>query len=182
MTVQGIHHITLVCRDAQRTVDFYAGVLGLRLVKKTVNFDDPGSAHRYWGVDGGEPGTIITYFERDPARTRRVQMGAGQTHHFALGVPDEETQLAYQERLRGAGLPVSEVKDRVYFKSIYARDPDGHIVELATAGPGFLVDEDAANLGQQLMLPPWLESRREQIEATLTPITFPAPEGPISSL
>lgn len=173
---QGMHHITAIGSDIERADAFYRGLLGMRLVKRTSNFDDPDSAHWYWGVDEGQPGSIITYFERDPARTRRVQMGAGQTHHFALGVPDEESQLRYQERLRRAGLPVSDVKDRIYFKSIYTRDPDGHIVELATAGPGFLVDEDAAELGQQLMLPPWLESRRQAIEATLTPLTVPAPE------
>ena len=61
--------------------------------------------------------------------------------------------------------------DRIYFKSIYTRDPDGHIVELATLGPGFAADEDPAHLGEQLMLPPWLEARRGEIEAALTPVS-----------
>jgi glyoxalase family protein len=170
----GMHHITAIGSDIQRTDAFYRDLLGMRLLKRTSNFDDPDSAHWYWGVGDGEPGTIVTYFERDPQRTRRVVMGAGQTHHFALAVPDEETQLGFQQRLRRAGVPVSEVKDRVYFKSIYTRDPDGHIVELATAGPGFLVDEREDELGEALQLPPWLESRRDVINATLKPISVPA--------
>jgi glyoxalase family protein len=98
-------------------------------------------------------------------------MGAGQTHHFALAVPDEDTQLEWREKLLKAGLRVSPVMDRVYFKSIYTNDPDGHIVELATAGPGFLFDEDVNKLGQNLKLPPWLEAHRPEIERQLRPVT-----------
>jgi glyoxalase family protein len=137
----------------------------------TSNFDDPTSAHWYWGVGDGRPGTLITYFERDPAKTRRAQMGAGQTHHFALAVPDEESQLAWREKIVQAGLRVSPVMDRVYFKSIYTSDPDGHIVELATAGPGFPFDEEVDKLGQSLKLPPWLENHRSEIERRLRPVT-----------
>ena len=75
-------------------------------------------------------------------------MGAGQTHHFALAVADEETQLAGARSWSRPGCSVSPVMDRVYFKSIYTSDPDGHIVELATAGPGFAVDETPAELGR----------------------------------
>jgi len=77
-----------------------------------------------------------------------------------------------------AGYRVSPVMDRVYFKSIYTNDPDGHIVEIATAGPGFLIDEDPATLGQALKLPPWLEAYRQAIEARLAPITIPAEASP----
>ncbi len=68
--------------------------------------------------------------------------------------------------------------DRVYFKSIYTNDPDGHIVELATLGPGFTADEDAAQLGRTLRLPPWLEPQRREIEASLRPVTAPAWPSP----
>ncbi|HEU5089048.1 MAG TPA: VOC family protein, partial [Roseiflexaceae bacterium] len=62
MTIQGLHHITLICSNAQRTIDFYCTVLGYRLIKQTVNFDDPGSYHLYFGDDTGRPGTAITFF------------------------------------------------------------------------------------------------------------------------
>ena len=170
---RGMHHITAIGADVERTHAFFGDLLGMRRVKRTSNYDDPGSAHWYWGVDGGRPGTLVTYFERDPEATRRARMGAGQTHHFALAVKDEEEQLAWRERLVAAGLGVSPVMDRVYFKSIYTQDPDGHIVELATWGPGFHLDEDADALGTGLMLPPWLEGRRDAIEQRLTPIQAP---------
>ena len=168
----GMHHITAIGTDIERSHAFFNGVLGLRRVKMTSNFDDPTSAHWYWGTEDGRPGSLITYFERDPedARYHRVRMGAGQTHHYAFSVPDEEIQLQFREKLLRAGIHVSQVMDRVYFKSIYTRDPDGHIVELATAGPGFLVDEDENSLGHSLKLPPWLESQKENIENRLTPI------------
>ncbi len=170
---QGMHHITAIGSNIERTQAFFGDLLGMRRVKMTSNFDDPNSAHWYWGVGDGRPGTLITYFERDPRRVRRAQFGPGQTHHFALAVPDDETQLAFREKLVQAGLRVSPVMDRIYFKSIYTNDPDGHIVELATAGPGFAVDEDVAHLGEKLMLPPWLEPHRRDLETALTPIALP---------
>jgi glyoxalase family protein len=170
---RGMHHITAIGSNIERTHAFLHGLLGLRRVKMTSNFDDPTSAHWYWGVGDGAPGTLITYFERDPAREPRRRFGAGQTHHYALAVPDEATQLEWRERLVLAGLRVTPVLDRVYFKSIYMQDPDGHIVELATAGPGFLTGESEADLGGSLQLPPWLESAREEIAAGLTPLRVP---------
>ena len=98
-------------------------------------------------------------------------MGVGQTHHYAFAVPDEEAQLRFREKLIAAGLRVSPVMDRVYFKSIYTNDPDGHVVELATAGPGFAVDEAPEHLGSALMLPPWLESERARLAPYLQPLT-----------
>jgi glyoxalase family protein len=169
----GLHHITAIASDIKRTHAFFGERLGMRLVKMTNNFDDPNSAHWYWGVGDGKPGTLITYFERDPAKEPRARIGAGQTHHFALAVPDEATQFEWREKLIQAGFSVSEVLDRIYFKSIYTRDPDGHIVELATVGPGFVVDEDVKDLGTALKLPPWFEGQRKDIENGLRQITVP---------
>jgi glyoxalase family protein len=169
--MRGMHHITAIGNDINLTHEFYSKLLGMRRVKMTSNFEDPNSAHWYWGVGDGQPGTVITYFERK--NSRRMQMGAGQTHHFALAVADETVQLEWRERLIKAGYRVSPVMDRVYFKSIYTNDPDGHIVELATVGPGFAVDEPVATLGTQLMLPPWLEEQRDVIENAVRPITAP---------
>lgn len=167
---RGMHHITAIGASIERTSAFFGDLLGMRRVKMTSNFDDPGSAHWYWGADDGRPGTLITYFERDPQQSPRVRMGAGQTHHFALAVADEAAQLAWRERLLAAGLRVSPVMDRIYFTSIYTNDPDGHIVELATRGPGFAVDEPVERLGGSLKLPPWLEKNRSDIQQVLKPL------------
>jgi glyoxalase family protein len=169
----GMHHITAISSNIERTQAFFGDLLGMRRVKMTDNFDRPDLAHWYWGVGDGRPGTLITYFEHDPKTQPRVRMGAGQTHHFALAVADEETQLEWREKLVRAGLSVTPVRDRVYFKSIYTNDPDGHIVELATAGPGFALDEPVTDLGRSLQLPPWLEANRAAIARSLTPLEVP---------
>jgi glyoxalase family protein len=170
---QGMHHITAISSNIERTQAFFGDLLGMRRVKMTDNFDRPGSAHWYWGVDDGRPGTVMTYFEHDPKTEPLVRMGAGQTHHVALAVADEDTQLEWREKLLRAGLNVTPVRDRIYFKSIYTNDPDGHIVELATTGPGFAIDETAADLGRSLQLPPWLEMHRGTIAQSLRPLDVP---------
>jgi glyoxalase family protein len=177
--LRGMHHITAIGSNIARTQAFFGDLLGMRRVKMTSNFDDPGSAHWYWGTDDGRPGTLITYFERDPAKVRRARMGTGQTHHFALAVPDEASQLEWREKLIRAGLRVSPVMDRIYFKSIYTNDPDGHIVELATVGPGFRSDEAVDRLGGSLKLPPWLEDQRANIQQVLVPISIPTWKRPV---
>jgi glyoxalase family protein len=168
---RGMHHITAIGADIQRTHAFFHDLLGMRLLKMTSNFDDPTSAHWYWGVGDGKPGTLITYFERDPKKVRRARIGTGQTHHYALAVENEAVQLELREKLLQAGLSVSPVMDRVYFKSVYTNDPDGHIVEMATLGPGFTADESLETLGTSLMLPPWLEKHRTSIAKHLQPLT-----------
>lgn len=159
---RGMHHITAMTANIERTHEFLGGTLGMSRVKMTENFDDPGRKHWYWGTPDGRPGSLITYLERPP-QERRATMGTGAGHHYALAVANEETQLEMRERLLESGVHVSPVMDRVYFKSIYTRDPDGHIVELATMGPGFLVDEPVATTGTALRLPPWLEAHRDEI-------------------
>jgi len=170
MKLAGLHHITAIGSDIQRTDEFYTETLGLRRVKKTVNFDNPDAPHYYWGVGDGRPGTIITYFGYAPDKMRRGQIGIGLTHHFAFAVKDDPTQLEWQDRLRSLGVEVTPVLDRKYFKSIYFSDPDGHILEIATVPPGFAVDEERAALGSALSLPVWLEPQRAEIESALAPI------------
>ncbi len=170
---QGMHHISAISANIKRTHGFFGELLGMKLLKQTENYDDPNSKHWYWGAADGQPGTLITYFERNPAKTRWTRMGAGQTHHFALAVADEDEQLRWREKIIAAGYRVSPVMDRTYFKSIYTQDPDGHIVELATLGPGFPVDEPVATLGEALKLPEWLEPQRTNIEQILRPLTVP---------
>src|SRR3954469_816663 len=97
MELQGLHHITMITGDAQRNVDFYAGTLGLRLVKKTVNFDSPDAYHLYFGDEQGTPGTILTWFEFPGARRGRA--GAGMIHTIALGVASEAALDFWAQRL-----------------------------------------------------------------------------------
>jgi glyoxalase family protein len=241
MKLNALHHVTCVCSDAQRTVDFYRDELGFALVKKTVNFDDPHSYHLYFGDETGSPGTLVTFFEwprsgrgrpgrgtfesigletpsvtaealeEDPdglqlrlypgerPRLRDVValgnpdlyaglfaegaplsfgepvdetalIGAGTTHHVAFRASDDDEQAQWLERLVEFGLRPTPVQDRTYFRSIYFRMPDGILIEIATDGPGFLVDESPGALGRSLSLPPWLEGERETLERELTPI------------
>lgn len=166
----GMHHLTAMSSNLELTDEFLRHVLGMSLVNKTANFDDPTHRHWTWGTPDARPGSLVTYLERDIATDRRAHMGAGQGHHYALAVADDVSQLEFRDRLRSAGLHVSPVMDRVYFKSIYTQDPDGHIVELATMGPGFLIDEPVETTGSGLMLPPWLEAKRAEIAPRLREI------------
>jgi glyoxalase family protein len=301
MRLDGIHHVTAIAADAQRAIDFHAGVLGLRLVKTTVNFDAPEMYHLYFGDETGSPGSILTFFEirgaevgrpgagmisrvvlrvpseaslgfwaerlgdagrpverRDgavvssdpeglglelvvhgaadgapraavaagvpaehaitgiagvrahtaaPDVTREVLErigfadeglgvfatsgaerrglylldegpaergvpGAGTVHHVAWTSPDADHE-GWGGRLRSAGLRPTEIIDRQYFHSIYFREPGGVLFELATPSPGFAVDEDPAELGRALKLPPQYERYREQIAERLTPLRRP---------
>jgi glyoxalase family protein len=97
MKLVGLHHITMITANAQGTVDFYADVLGLRLVKKTVNFDDPTAYHLYFGDELGAPGSILTWFEYQGAR--QGQAGAGMIHTIQLGVSSVEALAFWADRL-----------------------------------------------------------------------------------
>ena len=152
MTIEGLHHITLICSNAQTTIDFYTKTLGQRLVKKTVNFDDPGSYHLYFGDETGKPGTAVTFFEWKNAK--RGHPGVGGTHHFALQVGDYNGLLKWKRRLVDLNLKVDGPLDRHYFKSIYFHDPDGTIVEIATVGPGWTRDESPDKIGTEYREPP----------------------------
>ena len=152
LTTLGFHHITMVSTDARRTLHFYRDLLGMDLVKKTVNFDDPSAYHLYFGRDSGAPGTILTFFEWP--RSRRGHWGVGGVHHLALGVASPDAQLKWKRRLSDAGVRVSGPLDRGYFSSIYFSDPDGQILEIATHGPGYAIDEPPDALGQSLVVPP----------------------------
>ena len=95
------------------------------------------------------------------------QVAAGTVHHVAYRVPDDMSQAEWSEKLYAAGMQVTEVRDRQYFKSIYFREPGGVLYEVATLAPGFTVDEELASLGRDLKLPPWEEPRRAEIERDL---------------
>jgi len=101
MRLQGLHHITMITADAPENVTFYADVLGLRLVKKTVNFDQPDAYHLYFGDERGSPGSILTWFEFPGAA--RGHPGAGMIHRIELGVGSEHALAFWEERLRSRG-------------------------------------------------------------------------------
>jgi glyoxalase family protein len=309
--ILGIHHVTAIAGDPQTNVDFYAGVLGLRLIKKTVNFDDPSTYHLYYGDGVGSPGTVMTFFpwagvrrgalgsgqtsttafavpegsldfwrqrleenlvrtedltrfgapglsfadpdglrleliessgpedgrqpwdgssvpvehairgldsvtllHADSAATERLlvdsmafrevaldgrrvryesgdggsgasvdllhdpnaapgRVAGGSVHHVAFRVADDDAEAEWQSRLFEAGHPTTEVKDRMYFHSIYFREPGGVLFELATDNPGFATDESVDQLGSELRLPPWYESIRDRIEQELPALEEP---------
>jgi glyoxalase family protein len=310
--IPGLHHVTAIASDPQRNLDFYVGLLGLRFVKRTVNFDDPGTYHFYFGDRRGTPGTILTFFpwpgvrrgirgtgqieatafsispdsvgywlarlkqehvtaertasrfgeevirfvdpdglllelvasnslasvepwldssvppkhglrgfhsvsaalegyektarlltdtfgyrlieesgnrfrfaSRDDSASGRIvdllclpdsgvgRVAAGSVHHIAFRARDEQEQLQWREQLVDLGYNVTPVIDRIYFHSIYFREPGGVLFEIATEPPGFTLDETLEELGTGLCLPPWLESARSQIEKILPAIQVP---------
>ncbi len=308
MKLTGLHHLTAMASDPARNAAFYMQVLGLRMIKKTINFDDPGAYHLYYGDYPGSPGTALTFFLwpgarrgtpgvgqvtsyafqipvgssdywekrltaknvesvqtgerfnealvslRDPdgfaidlietadplpvvhwagsdvpaehcihgfhgvtmthrkldrsaslltslmgarheqsdgnrhryvlgsgperARIDIVEdphgapgtSGTGIVHHVAWRTPTDETEAEALAEIHHAGIQSSGVIDRSYFHSIYYREPGGVLYEIATDGPGFEIDEPVESLGDQLMLPPWMEARRVMIEGSLPPI------------
>lgn len=125
--ITGLHHVTAIASDPQRILDFYVEVLGLRFVKRTVNFDDPGSYHFYLGDDTGSPGTILTFFSW-PGATRG-SLGVGETSVVALRVPDGSLDF-WESRLLSAGVPAERADDRFGEPVLSFGDPDGMRVEL----------------------------------------------------
>ncbi len=310
----GIHHVTAVANDPQRNADFYLRVIGMRLVKQTVNFDAPDTYHLYYGDEVGTPGTILTFFpwpgaprgrrgtgqatttsfsipeaslgwwsdhlrrqavevrqattrfseeclefqdpdglaveliaasdtpattpwahgpvppehairglhsvtlsESTPDNTHgmltdtlgfrlvdegsgryrydtgrggpgarvdvvaqpnapRGLVAAGTVHHVAWRSPDADTEWDWRAEIVAAGVDVTPIIDRQYFESIYFREPGGVLLEIATDPPGFTKDEPLMELGARLRLPPWLESQRGDIQATLPALKVPDPE------
>lgn len=134
LRIAGLHHVTLLCADVERSLAFYRNLLGMRLVKQTVNEDDRRARHFFFGDEEGRPGTLITCLEYPDLDEGTV--GRGSTHHFALAVESEAELAAWRDYLISNGISVTDVMDRTYFKSIYLRDPDGHILEIAAGLDG----------------------------------------------
>lgn len=307
MKLDGIHHVTAITGDAQRNLDYYTRVLGLRLTAKTVNQDDPSVYHLFYGDELARPGADLTFFEYplaipgrtgagmvhrivwrvgsqpaldfwadrlaaegspvergedslrfvdfeglghelivdhsddealiadhpeipgelalrgfegvrafgaapqataalleqlmeaqpsqasdtwelrgdkrggwialDQAPDQRGRQSAGTVHHIAWYTTDAE-QGEWLQRLNAAAIPNSGIIDRHYFHSVYFREPGGVLFELATEEPGFTVDGPVQELGKRIILPPWLESRREDVERRLTPLPDPRADWP----
>jgi glyoxalase family protein len=133
--IVGLHHVTIIASDPQRNLDFYTELLGLRLVKRTINFDDPGTYHFYFGDDTGTPGTILTFFPWPNAARGRA--GIGETSATAFSVPADSIPF-WQERLQSAGITVEDEGLRFGARVLRFADPDGTKLELvghSEAGP-----------------------------------------------
>ena len=133
MQLTGLHHVTAICSDLEKTIGFYRDVLGLAVVHDGPSDDDPGTRHVWFAMVDGTPGRLVSFMEY-PQMPQGVQ-GVGSTHHFAFAVDSAEEQQAWRDYLREQGVEASEILDRGRFSSLYVRDPDGHIVEIATRSP-----------------------------------------------
>ncbi|MGI4853206.1 MAG: ring-cleaving dioxygenase [Janthinobacterium lividum] len=125
--IVGLHHVTAIASDPQRNLDFYTEVLGLRFVKRTVNFDDPGTYHFYFGDDAGTPGTILTFFPW-PGATRGLA-GAGEVTHTAFSVPASSIPY-WEQRLQSKGVLVEHTGKRFDEDVLTLADPDGMKLEI----------------------------------------------------
>jgi glyoxalase family protein len=163
--IRGLHAVRLWERDLALTESFLVNVLGFHTM------GEQGGWHRY-GVGSGGSGKHLDIRELpDEARGR---WGVGGIHHVAWRVDDEAAQLAVRGRVMNAHRRPTEVIDRFWFHSVYFLEPGGVLFEVATDGPGFAIDESQETLGEHLVLPPWLEARRVEIESELEPLVLKA--------
>jgi len=161
----GLGPITISVPDLRRTEPVLTGVLGMRQVREHPERD--GHVHIFAMGAGGPAAELHVAVQ---PHLSFAGQGAGGVHHVAFRAPDRERLRAWKERLDGAGLQNSGEVERYYFKSLYFREPNGILFEIATDGPGFAVDEPMETLGEKLSLPPFLEARRAPIEAALKPL------------
>jgi glyoxalase family protein len=127
MNITGLHHVTAIASEPQRNLDFHAGVLGLRLVKRTINFDDPGSYHFYFGDNAGSPGTLLTFFPWPNAH--RGSRGSGETVATAYAIPTDSAGY-WLERLKQHNVNVERVPARFGEEVLRFTDDDGMAIEL----------------------------------------------------
>jgi glyoxalase family protein len=159
--IVGLHAVRAWERESALTAAFLTGVLGFS------DYGEQDGWHRY-GVEGGGSGKHIEL--REMPDQARGTWGVGTMHHVAWRVADDSVELRVRERVAAAHRRPTEVIDRFWFKSVYFLEPGGVLFELATDGPGFTADEPLEHLGEQLVLPPWLEPNRAEIEASLPPL------------
>jgi glyoxalase family protein len=164
--IRGLGAVELTVRDLGPTAWVLAEVLGFR---RAGEYAQDGGRVAVFEVGPGGPGAQVRVVEEPGAPA--AHLGRGGVHHVAFRTPDDEEHAEWREKIRAASLGVTPQIDRYYFRSIYFREPGGVLFEIATDGPGFTSDEDAAHLGERLALPPFLEPHREEIERGLVPIT-----------
>jgi len=155
--IRGLHSVTLSQQMLDPTAIMLTEMLGMKASKESASVAQ-------FSMAEGSTGALVDVLPG--VRERGLQAG-GTVHHVAFRAPDLPTMEIWRQQLVSQGVPVTEIMDRQYFKSIYFREPGGVLFEIATDDPGFDIDEPLLELGKKLKLPPWLEPNREQIAASL---------------
>jgi len=159
--IKGLHHVEVTCSNAQKTNAYFMNSLGHTMFK-----EENGRFRLYSG--SAMPGNFVDIVSRPTLPLHRS--GIGTVHHIALATENHDTLKQLREKISKSCNQISVIHDRHYFKSIYFKDASGLKLEIATLDPGFLKDEPIEKLGQNLMLPPWLEADREKIAEVLPSI------------
>jgi glyoxalase family protein len=160
--IRGLYGARVWERSQAETAAFMTSALGFRELARD------GEWTRY----GFDTHTGVVDIRETP-HEHRGAWGVGAVHHLAWAVTDLDHELAVRAQIESAGGRATDVIDRFWFKSVYFREPGGVLFEIATEGPGFAVDENPAHLGESLVLPPWYEASRQQIEEVLPPLAMP---------
>jgi glyoxalase family protein len=166
--IRGLGPIMMSVPDLAPTDLVLTRVTNMRPVREYTHAENPAHMVHVYEMGGGGPHAELHVAVQPDLPAARL--GAGGVHHVAFRTPDDEQHNAWIERLRGFKVPNSGRVDRYYFRSLYFREPNGVLFEIATDGPGFSVDEDTATLGEAIALPPFLEARRAEIVGNLQPI------------
>ncbi|MFL5142582.1 MAG: VOC family protein, partial [Microvirga sp.] len=165
--IRGLGPITISVPDRKATDLVLTRVLGMSHVRDYATPGNEGSRTYVYHMGAGGPAAELHVAEEPNLPV--AEPGAGGVHHVAFRIPDADYQ-AWTERIQSLRLPSSGPVDRFYFRSLYFREPNGILFEIATDGPGFATDEPLESLGEKLSLPPFLEGKRQQIEASLRPL------------
>jgi glyoxalase family protein len=165
--VRGLGPIMLTVRDPAHLEKVLTGVMNMRKVRDYATPHAGARIHVFAMGEGGPAAELHVVEQKDAPVARQ---GAGGVHHVAFRTPDDAQYEAWAQRLNELGVRNSGAIDRFYFRSLYFREPNGILFEIATDGPGFATDEPMETLGEKLALPPFLEPRRAEIEAGLKPL------------
>lgn len=163
MKLSRFDHASPITRDPAATRRFVDKALGLRTSFTRVNPDDKESSTT--GIGNYAHPDFLRYLSSP--KTHSGYVGTGNIHHIAMAVEGDEEQLKVLRNLDRIGLRNSGIVDRFWFHSLYFRDPDGNLLEVATKNPGYAADEPLESVGSSLVLPPWLEERRPEIQKAL---------------
>ncbi|MFC3058449.1 ring-cleaving dioxygenase [Paenirhodobacter populi] len=165
--IKGLGPITMSVPDLAGTQSVLEDVMNMGRIRSYPSPDGIGDVHVFSMGDGGLAAELHVAVQPGLPATKR---GAGAVHHVAFRTPDPDHLTEWAEKLSGRGMRSSGEVERFYFRSLYFREPNGVLFEIATDGPGFTVDEPLEVLGETLSLPPFLEARRAEIEAKLKPL------------